>query len=352
MAERSAARQSTARSTDAGTSRAENRKVTSHAGSAARKSTVRPTRVGVVPVLRRMLARALERKSAKVEPPQRGNRRHVSNTSRPAWDARVVGWRARLERPIGVAKRVGSVALRGLLVVAIAGGAVAVGRLLEAHVRRSDAFATKVLEVTGNERLDRAAVLASAKLAIGQNAFAVSPEEAERALRSNPWIVSAHVVRRLPDTYTVMIEERQAVAILALEQPYLVAGDAAVFKRWEPGDPEELAVITGVEQANFAADRVYRTSILVNAVALLHDYRDAGLWRRAPIQEIHVESDEGFTLYVGEDATTVRLHRPPFRKKLTRLRRVFDQLAAKDVEPAYVYLDNVRREDRVTVQLR
>jgi len=347
MSERSNARRGTVN-----TQRAENRKVGTEPGNAPRQSTVRPASVGVVAVLRRMLSRALTRKAVAVEPPLRENRRHAAVAARPAWDERVVGWRERLQRPVGAVTRVGAVAVRGMLVLAIAGGAIAVGRLIEAHVRRSDAFATKVIDVRGNERLDNATVLASATLAIGKNAFAVSPEEAERALLTNPWIATAHVVRRLPDSYTITVEERQGVAILALDEPYLVAGDAAVFKRWNTGDPEDLPVITGIDQATFSADRVYRTSVLVNAVALLHDYRDAGLWRRAPIQEIHVESDEGLTMVIGEDPTTVRLHRPPFRKKLTRLRRVLDQLAAKDVEPAYVYLDNVRRADRVTVQLR
>ncbi len=346
MPERAAARPSTA-----GTTRAENRKRTT-LNAAPRPPAPAATRVGVVPVLRRMLSRAVSRPSKAAESAPKQNRRRSSAPSKPSWDMRMGGWRERMVRPIAWAKRAGSVALRGVMVLAIAAGAVAVGRLIEAHVRRSEAFATKVLELQGNVRLDRDAVLSSAGLSIGKNVFAVSPEEAEAALLKNPWIASAQVTRRLPDSYALVVEERQAVALLSLDEPYLVAGDASVFKRWQPGDPEDLPMITGVEPGNFAGDRMYRTALLVNAVALLHDYRDAGLWRRAPIQEIHADNDDGLTLYIGEDATTVRLHRPPFRQKLTRLRRVLDQLAAKHVEPAYVYLDNVRREDRVTVRLR
>lgn len=354
MAERSPAQRSPARRSTAGT-RPENRKRSSTVGNGQRQSSS-TTHVGVGAILRRMVSRALQPKPrVDVEPREkepRENRRRSSAPPRPRWNAPLFSWKEKLEQPIATAKRFGAIGLRGGLALAIAGGAVAVGRLIEAHVRRSAAFATQVIDVQGNERLDRDTVLKSATLAVGKNTFAVSPEEAERALRRNPWIASANVVRRLPDTYAITLEERQAVAVIALDQPYLVAGDAAVFKPWEQGDPEDLPIVTGVDQATFAADRVYRTSVLVNAVALLHDYRDAGLWKRAPIEEIHVESDEGLTLYVGESATAVRLHRPPFRKKLARLRRVFDQLAAKHAEASYVYLDNVRREDRVTVRLR
>jgi hypothetical protein len=93
-------------------------------------------------------------------------------------------------------------------------------------------------------------------------------------------------------------------------------------------------------------------------VALLHDYRAAGLWRRKPIAEIHVEGDEGVSLYVGEGRETdtapahVRLGPAPYRDKLERLRKVFDELDGRDGRVAYVFLDNMRRPDRVTVRLR
>lgn len=347
MAERTTARRSTV-----GTTRGENRRRTSSTAEVHASVAPGPTKVGTFSVMRRMLQRARQSRQAVPDAGPRSNRKRVSAPERPGVRRRLSELHLDFAGPVGVAKRVGAMAAKGVLVVGIAAGVVAVGRLVEAHVRKSEAFATKTIDVEGNSRLDHEAILAVASLALGKNTFAVSPEEAEAALLKNPWIASAHVVRRLPDTYSIVVEERQAVAILTLGEPYLVAGDASVFKRWEIGDPDELPVITGVDPADFANDVGYRTSLLVNSVALLHDYRDAGLWRRAPIQEIHVENNEGLTLYIGEDATAVRLHRPPFRTKLSRLRRVLDRLEAKDAEPAYVYLDNVRREDRVTVRLR
>jgi hypothetical protein len=77
-----------------------------------------------------------------------------------------------------------------------------------------------------------------------------------------------------------------------------------------------------------------------------------GLWRREPIAEVHVEADDSLSLYVGNDTTYVRLGRAPFREKLQKIRRVFDALDARDTRAAYIYADNVRRPDRVTVRLR
>ena len=241
---------------------------------------------------------------------------------------------------------------RLVLLCAVTAGAVATGRLLERHVRSAAAFATREVEVSGLSRLSREQALAVAGLELEQNVFEVSPEQARAGLLSHPWVADAIVSRRLPGSYRVQVREQKAAALLLLEGLYLVSEEASVFKALEAGDPIDLPVITGVQPEQFRADLGFRTALLVNAVALLHDYRDAGLWRREPIAEIHSAPDGSLQLYVGADSMLVRLGQAPFRKKLRRLRQILDELRDDATRPAYVYLDNVRRPDRVAVRLR
>jgi cell division protein FtsQ len=258
----------------------------------------------------------------------------------------------RLKRPVGWA-------FRGLLALAIGAGAIALGRLVERHVRTSPSFAVATIEVHGHARLSQEEIIESAGLALGRNVFDVSPEQAQQALNAHPWIARAQVRRRLPGTYQIEVRERRPVAVLMLEDPseapagpFLIADDGAVFKAVEAGDPVDLPVITGVDRARFVRDRSFRASILLEIVALMHDYRGGGLWMREPIAEVHVERDEGLSLYAGNDSAYVRLGHGPYRPKLARLRRVLDELGARGARPAYVYLDNERRPDRVTVRVR
>ena len=121
---------------------------------------------------------------------------------------------------------------------------------------------------------------------------------------------------------------------------------------FEAGDPVDLPVVTGVDVTRFRSDRGYRTELLTSAIALLAEWQTATLARRDPIAEIHVEPDESLTLFIGDDGTEIRLGRGPYRAKLARLRRVLDELSRRQSRPLYVYLDNVRRPDRVTVRVR
>ncbi len=268
--------------------------------------------------------------------------------------------------------RAKKIVVRGLKLGAVACGllgAVAVGRLARDHLHTSPSFAIEQITVRGADRLGEEEVRVAAGLEVGRNVFEHGPEQVRAALERHPWVARARVERRLPGAFTLEIEERHAVALLVLspsapderaregvatapEGPYLIGEDATVFKRVEEGDPIDLPLLTGVDHDRFVADRAYRGSLLLEVVALLHDYRAAGLWRREPISEIVLSDTDETTLFVGEDAMQVRLGRGPHLEKLRKLRRVLDRLDAQDSRPVYVFLDNVRRPDRVVVRLR
>jgi cell division protein FtsQ len=241
---------------------------------------------------------------------------------------------------------------RLVMAAGLVAASVAIVRFVDRYARTSPEFAIDTLTITGNERVPSDELEEAMGLAIGDNVFSRSPEEARTALESHPWIASATVRRRLPRMVEVEVRERVPALMLVLDEPYLVDEDATVFKPFEEGDPVDLPVITGVDAERFSNDRGYRTELLTSSIALVHEWQAASLARREPIAEIHVEPDEGLTLFVGDDGTEIRLGRGPYRSKLARLRRVLDELSRRQSRPLYVYLDNVRRPDRVTVRVR
>lgn len=268
-----------------------------------------------------------------------------------------------------------SSALRLLTVVAFLGGAVLLGRFVQRHLTTAPAFAVDQIDVSGLSRLDRAELLEAAGLRLGVNVFARAPEEIRGRLLRHPWILSAEVQRRLPSRIEITVREREPVALLVVEpcastrassrpraepdpacdEPsalYLISDEAKMFKRLSGKDPVDLPVITGVTRERIASDPDFSRRVMVDAVALLSEYRNSGLWQRSAIGELHVEANDGFSLYVGDDLTYVRLGAPPFAQKLQRLKRVFERLAREQVRAEYVYLDNDKRPERVTVRLR
>jgi cell division protein FtsQ len=268
------------------------------------------------------------------------------------------------------ARRPALITLRVLGLVASVAGLVAVGRLLQHHLTTSPAFAIDAIELKGLSRIDRAELLEAAGIDVGKNVFSESPESVRGRLLKHPWIARAEVSRRLPGRFEISVQEREAAALLLVESCderagqstdpscddpsslYLVSDEGHVFKRLEGEDPVDLPVITGVDRLRFGSDPEFRKGVLVQAVALLSEYRSAGLLRRLPIGEIHIEPNDALSIYVGEELTLVRLGHSPFDQKLRRMKKVFDRLERERASAEYVYLDNERRPDRVTVRLR
>ncbi len=231
-------------------------------------------------------------------------------------------------------------------------GGVAVYRLVHDYVMRAPAFAITELEVEGLERVEEEALLDAADLHLGDNVFRHEVDALRERVLRHPWIATAEVDRRLPGRVSITVTEHEPVAVLALRGLYLVSADGTVFKAVELGDPVDLPVVSGLDEGEFVSNRAFRTAVLLEVVALMHDYRSAGLWRREPIAEIRVDPTGDLSLRVGEDAMLVRLGRGPHRTKLRRLRQILDRLDRSESRAEYVYLDNARRPDRVTVRLR
>lgn len=278
--------------------------------------------------------------------------------------ARANALGARLRRP-------GTILLKILLVCGAIVGALGLGKLLQHHLTTSPAFAIDRIDVKGLSRMERAELLDAAGIDLGVNVFARSPGDVKARLLRHPWIAEATVSRRLPGSFALEVREREPIALLVVEpcsdanlhsesdsgcddgsSLYLLSDDGKLFKRFDAKDPVDLPVITGVDRDRFGSDPEFHKTILLEIAQLVHDYRNQGLWQKLPISEIHVEPSDGFSLYVGDELTLVRLGAAPFAQKLPKMKKVFARLEREHATAEYVYLDNEERPDRVTVRLR
>ncbi len=74
-------------------------------------------------------------------------------------------------------------------------------------------FTVEDVEVTGRDRTDPKALLAAVGLQRGEPILGFSPEAARRQIEGLPWVASAAVERRLPDTVAITILERRPIAL-------------------------------------------------------------------------------------------------------------------------------------------
>jgi cell division protein FtsQ len=118
---------------------------------------------------------------------------------------------------------------------------LALGSLqLYRHAVSSPFFAVKNINVIGNIRLERDAVVETAGVRVGDNCLAVSIAGMEQNISRNPWVEEAAVKRILPDRFDIRIKER--------EPWFWVRHEGTLHYSDERGRP-----IAPVEFSNFAS---------------------------------------------------------------------------------------------------
>jgi cell division protein FtsQ len=121
---------------------------------------------------------------------------------------RILGW---LALPAVLALGIGGAAVLGVLPPA-----QEVGRRAEAWLmERTAALGLRVadIRVEGRATTDRETILAALGAGLGMPILAVDPGRAERRLEALPWVNSAMIERRLPDTIYVRLVERRPLAL-------------------------------------------------------------------------------------------------------------------------------------------
>jgi len=240
--------------------------------------------------------------------------------------------------------------MAGVLLVLGVSGSVAWGA--RKYVKTSPRFAVSEIVVSGGSFRSADQLTDTAGVRRGANIFALDLDAARQRLLQDPWIYEAELARRLPGTIYLTVKEREAAAIAALGESYLVARDGEIFKRLESGDPVDLPIVTGLTSEGVAEDREGVKHSLRRAIDLADDYGRGPLGPKAQLQEIHLSPDGAVTLTVGKNGLQLSLGEPPYRKKIDQAARIVAELERRGSKADAILLDNEARPERVVVRMR
>jgi len=180
-------------------------------------------------------------------PTRSGNRRPPrQNTSRRAVADRRRAWLRRIAAAVWLAVGVAAVAFLSLFFV-----------FVHDLFTQSAHFQARQILVEGARRLTPKAVFHQAGVRPGINVLSVNLSAARRRLLAHPWIAAAEIRRELPATLRIRIREQLGAAVVDVGRRFLLNPEGEIFKEWEPSDPADLPVVTGLAAADLrAVDRL------------------------------------------------------------------------------------------------
>lgn len=222
------------------------------------------------------------------------------------------------------------------------------------YLMTSPRFSLEQVIIEGQRTRTKEDLMERAHLKVGQNVFQIDLEGARAAMLGDPYVESATLARRLPDTLLVHIEERVPVAVVVIGMdPFLVTRDGTTFKKLGVGDSADLPVITGLGE-ELAADRDAFADRVRRALDAALDYQQSPMGSKLALQEIHFDGD-AVTLSVGsqgQGVVSLVLGRAPWRRKLDEAARVVAELERRGQKPDVIMLDQAARPERVVARVR
>jgi len=160
---------------------------------------------------------------------------------------------------------------------------------IAAALTYSTVFAVDRIRVEGATHLSVAQVIAAAGLEGDVNVFHLDTDAVETMLESDPWVAESRVIRRLPNTIIVRVDEREPVVIV---DERVLAADATVLPA---ADPTGLPVVRdafGMVSPDGGAAAAQAASAL-----------DAALRARVPFIVVRIDGELELRL---ADGTVVR----------------------------------------------
>lgn len=208
-------------------------------------------------------------------------------------------------------------------------------------------FATQQTVVRGCKELTEKDILSLATIRPGQNILAVNTEAVASRIKANPWVRQVHVGREYPDRLVIEVQERDAIAILRMDDGlYLLDPQGVPFKKLEWSDDADFPILTG-----FYHDGRTNRKLLDEAMALMNQLN--GLKTSIPIQtisEINGDNVTGLTI-LADNGLSIQFGFGNYENKLSRLTPIMVNLVQKGQQMAFMHVD-LSDPTKITIQQR
>lgn len=157
-----------------------------------------------------------------------------------------------------------------------------------------------------------------------ESLLSIKPASIKRNIEGHPWIKSVFLKKEFPHTLYIKAESEEAMAIVLLEQMYLMNRDGVIFKKAERDDRIDFPVVTGLSNGDKRnGECLKKVASFLNILVL----GDTPLSLKE-LSEVHVEENGAFTVYFNKLPFKIFFGEDDFSRKIASLRHIIKHLRA------------------------
>ena len=200
-------------------------------------------------------------------------------------------------------------------------------------------FSLKSIEVSSAKHLTREEIIGLAGAEQGKDMLRMNLKRMGEHILQNPWVETVQINRYFPDTVSIVITEREPVAIVNMGFIYYLDRKGKVFKVLNMGDRLDFPVVTGFNEEELGNDPKGTREALEATCDLLKILREKGAFILADVSEIHYDKGYGFTMFTAVGALPVKVGSGDFTAKVERFARIYKDLMVQLPSIHYIDLD-------------
>ncbi|MDD2734299.1 MAG: FtsQ-type POTRA domain-containing protein [Desulfuromonadaceae bacterium] len=206
-------------------------------------------------------------------------------------------------------------------------------------VSKVTVFSLKSIEVSTAKHLTREEIIGLAGIEPGKDLLRMNLKRMGEHILQNPWVETVRINRYFPDTVSIIIAEREPIAIVNMGFIYYLDKKGNVFKGLNKGDKLDYPVITGFSEDELGNDPKGTKEALETTCYLLKILQEKGAFILADVSEIHYDRGYGFTLFTASGALPVKIGSGDFPAKIGRFARIYRDLLVQLPSIHYIDLD-------------
>ncbi len=200
-------------------------------------------------------------------------------------------------------------------------------------------FSLTSIEVSSAKHLTRDEILGLAGVEPGKDLLRMNLKRMGEHILQNPWVETVRINRYFPDGISIVITEREPVAIVNMGFIYYLDKKGNVFKVLTQGDKLNYPVVTGFSEEELGSDPKGAKEALETTCLLLKILREKGAFILADVSEIHYDKGYGFTLFTANNALPVKVGSGDFLEKVERFAKIYQDLMVQMPSIQYIDLD-------------
>lgn len=196
-------------------------------------------------------------------------------------------------------------------------------------LKKTDLLLLKEIVVVGNQRSPREEIIQALDLAPRQLIFTFSLSRLEEKIGRLPFVEEARLRRRWPDRLEIEVREKQPMAMLYLDELYLLDKHCRPIAPAPTGENFDLPLVTGISPREWRQRPAVWSRLLKRSAELLALWREEGKdWSEKPAQ-IVLDEVCGVTVVTSGRIWEIQLGMENLVSRLRAWRRVLKVLGQR-----------------------